>query len=390
MRCQVAIIGAGPSGLLLGQLLQRSGIDALIIERSTPEHVLSRVRAGVLEQGTVELIRSAGAGARCDRDGLVHSGIEIAFAGARHRIDLRSAANGRPITIYGQTELTRDLMDARRDAGAKTVYGATDVELHDFDTDRPEVSYSQDGVQTRVTADFICGCDGFRGASRQAIPARAMQVYDKSYPISWLGLLADTPPVAEELVYASSDRGFALCSMRSATRSRFYLQTAETDQPADWSDDAFWSELRRRLPDDLAASIRAVPSIEKSSTKLRSSVTEPLRFNRLFLCGDAGHIVPPIGAKGLNLAASDVHYLVEALLEYYADGSAAALDRYSHRALARVWKAEYFCWWMTNLFHLRPDADAFETRLQTAELDYLTSSPSAQTSLAENYVGTPF
>lgn len=390
MKTQVAIVGAGPAGLLLGQLLHRAGIANVIIERATPEQILGRVRAGVLEDSTVDLIRRAGASDRLDREGLVHEGIEIAWSGERHRVDLKAASGGRTITIYGQTELTRDLMDARSGSGCETIYGASEVSIHDIDTDRPSVTFNMDGRAETVAAEFICGCDGSHGASRQAIPDKARRIYERFYPINWLGILADTPPLSEELVYASTDRGFALCSMRSRTRSRFYIQTAESDRVEDWSDDAFWRELARRLPPDLAEALRPAPFIEKSMTRLRSSVTEPLRFGRLFLCGDAGHIVPPTGAKGLNLAASDVHYLAEALVEHFVDRSAAGLDGYSTRALARVWRAERFSWSMTKLLHTSPNADPFEVRLREAELDYLFSSPAAQASLAEGYVGTPF
>ncbi len=389
MRTQIAIIGAGPAGLLLGQLLTRSGIDNVIIEARTPEHVVSRIRAGVLERGTVDLLDEAGCGARLHAEGLVHEGLEIAFAGRRHRIDLKRFS-GRTVTVYGQTEVTHDLMAARAAARQLTVYAAQEVRLHDFDTPAPFVSYRKDGVSHRLDCDFIAGCDGFHGVSRASPPASALRLYERVYRFGWLGILADVPPADHELIYANHERGFALCSMRSLRRSRYYIQTRLEQKPVSWTDDMFWDELRRRLPDEIAAAVTTGPSIEKSIAALRSFVTEPMRFGSLFLCGDAAHIVPPTGAKGLNLAASDVHYLFAGLREHYGEHSGAGLDAYSSRALARVWKAVRFSWWMTSTLHRFPDTGAFEQKMQEAELDYLTQSDAANASLAENYVGLPF
>ena len=391
MRTEVAIIGAGPAGLLLGQLLSRAGIDNVILERSSAEHVLSRIRAGVLEDGTVRLLEEVGSAGRLRREGLTHTGIEIAFDGARHRIDLARHAGGRHVTVYGQTEVTHDLMDARVADGHTTVYGAEDVQPHDFEGEHPYVTYRQDGVQHRLDCAFIAGCDGYHGVCRQSVPEAAATSYERVYPFGWLGVLADVPPAAPELIYAHHPRGFALCSMRSPTRSRYYVQAdAGKDAWQSWTDDRFWDELRRRLPDDAAQSVVTGPSIEKSMAQLRSFVVEPLRYGRLFLCGDAAHIVPPTGAKGLNLAASDMHYLFEGLREVYAERSNAGLDAYSARALARIWKAERFSWWMTSALHRFDDLDAFGHRLQLSELNYLVSSEAAASALAENYVGLPY
>lgn len=389
MRTQVAIIGSGPAGLLLGQMLGQAGIDNVILERSAAAHVLSRIRAGVLEQGTVDLLEQVGCGRRLRVEGLVHDGIELAFSGARHRIDIRHHSGGRTVTVYGQTEVTRDLMEARSLSGQPTVYEATDVRLHDFDT-TPSVTYTADGTGHRIECDFIVGCDGYHGISRQSIPAAALSLFERVYPFGWLGLLADVPPVAPELIYARHERGFALCSMRSPTRSRYYVQVDGAEKVERWTDQQFWDELRRRLPDEAAQQVVSGPSIEKSVAQLRSFVTEPMRFGRLFLCGDAAHIVPPTGAKGLNLAVSDVHYLFEGLREFFDEGSAWGIDNYSARALARVWKAERFSWWMTSALHNFPGLDGFGQRLQEAELDYLVHSDRAASVLAENYVGLPF
>ncbi|WP_072387587.1 4-hydroxybenzoate 3-monooxygenase [Hyphomicrobium sp. CS1BSMeth3] len=390
MRRQVVIIGSGPSGLLLGQLLHRIGIDALILERSSKEHVLSRVRAGVLEEGTVGLVRATGLAGRLDAQGLRHDGIEFAFDGQRHRIDLHELSGGKRVVVYGQTELTADLMAGREAVGAETVYEAADVMPHGFDTDTPYVTYVHGGVTHRVDCDFIAGCDGYHGISRRAVPAGAISTFERSYPFGWLGLLAEVPPVSHELIYASHPRGFALCSMRSPTRSRYYVQCDGDEKVENWSDQRFWDELRRRLPADAADAVTTGPSFEKSIAGLRSFVAEPMRFGRLFLCGDAAHIVPPTGAKGLNLAASDVHYLFEALREFYGERSAAGLDAYSPRALARVWKAVRFSWWMTLLLHRFPDASPFAEKLRATELDYVTTSRHAAAALAENYVGLPY
>jgi p-hydroxybenzoate 3-monooxygenase len=347
VRTQVAIIGAGPAGLLLGQLLHHYGIDNVVLERKSGDYVLERIRAGVLEQGTVDLLEEVGVAARLHREGLVHDGIELAFGGARHRIDMKTATGGKTVTIYGQTEVTHDLMDARSAAGRTTVYEAADVTIHDFDTDRPRVRYVKDGVAHELTCDFIAGCDGFHGVCRPSIPTDALKTFERVYPFGWLGILSETPPVSPELIYANHERGFALCSMRSLHRSRYYVQCSLDDHIDQWPDDRFWDELKRRLDEEAVDHLVTGPSIEKSIAPLRSFVAEPMRFGRLFLAGDAAHIVPPTGAKGLNLATSDVHYLSQALREFYAEKSSAGLDDYSRRALARVWKAERFSWWMT-------------------------------------------
>jgi p-hydroxybenzoate 3-monooxygenase len=370
-------------------LLHAHGIDSIIVERKDRPYVLARIRAGVLEQGTVELLESVGVAGRLHREGLIHDGVEIAFGGARHRIDLK-AATGRTVTVYGQTEVTRDLMDARDALGLKTIYEADDVSLHDFDTGKPKVRFAQSGVSHEIACDFIAGCDGFHGISRASAPQAAIRTFEREYAFGWLGILSETPPVSDELIYASHPRGFALCSMRSHTRSRYYVQCPLDDHVDDWPDDRFWDELKRRLDDEAVARLVTGASIEKSIAPMRSFVAEPMRFGRLFLAGDAAHIVPPTGAKGLNLAASDVHYLSQALREFFADKSVTALDGYSQRALARVWKAERFSWWMTTVLHRFPDADGFSERIQNAELDYLIGSPAATTALAENYVGLPF
>jgi p-hydroxybenzoate 3-monooxygenase len=389
-RTQVAIIGSGPAGLLLGQLLHRAGIDTVIVEHRSRDHVLGRIRAGVLEQGTVGLIDEAGCGARMHREGLIHTGIDLAFANARHRIDFAGLTGGKGVMVYGQTEVTRDLMDARLVAGAPAIYEAEDVQPAGFDGERPELRFVHEGTERRIACDFIAGCDGFHGISRASVPEGAIEIFERVYPFGWLGLLADVPPVSDELIYVNHERGFALCSMRSRTRSRYYLQCDASERPEDWPDEKFWAELRRRLDPVTIERLTAGPSIEKSVAPLRSFVAEPMRFGRLFLAGDAAHIVPPTGAKGLNLAASDVHYLSEALIDYYRTGSQAGLEQYSARALKRVWKAERFSWWMTSLLHRFPDAGPFGRKIQRAELDYLVGSRAAMTTLAENYVGLPY
>jgi p-hydroxybenzoate 3-monooxygenase len=388
MRTQVAIIGAGPSGLLLGQLLQRHGIDNVILERHTPAYVLERIRAGIVEQGTVDLLNEAGVGARMQREGLVHDGTQICVEGVRHRIDFK-ALTGKAVTVYGQTEITRDLMEARATAGAPSIYEAHDVSLHDFSGNRPRVAYRHDGRNGEITCDFIAGCDGFHGVSRKTVPPGAIKTFERVYPFGWLGLLSDTPPVSDELIYIRHELGFALCSMRSPTRSRYYLQCSLAEDVDAWPDERFWEELRRRLDDEARRALVTGPSLEKSIAPLRSFVAEPMRFGQLLLAGDASHIVPPTGAKGLNLAASDVYYLSQALVEFFRQKSTAGLDHYSARALARVWKAERFSWWMTTLLHTFPDS-AFEAKMQLAELDYVFNSRVAATALAENYVGLPF
>lgn len=390
MRTQVVIIGSGPSGLLLGQLLTNAGIDNVILERSSKERVLSRVRAGVLEQGTVGLMDEAGVGARMHAEGLPHDGFSLAFDGRDHRIDLFELTGGKRVMVYGQTELTYDLMERRTALGTPTAYEAVNVTPHDFDGQAPYVTYEKDGVSHRIDCDFIAGCDGFHGASRKAVPAAAIRTFEKVYPFGWLGILADVPPVNDELIYANHPRGFALCSMRSHTRSRYYIQCSLDEKIEDWSDDRFWDEIRRRLPVHHAEAMVTGASFEKSIAPLRSFVAEPMRFGRMFLVGDAAHIVPPTGAKGLNLAASDVHYLFAGLLEHYQDRSNAGIDAYSSRALARVWKAVRFSWWMTTMLHRFPETSDFDQKIQEAELDYLTHSRAAETVLAENYVGLPY
>jgi p-hydroxybenzoate 3-monooxygenase len=389
VRTQVAIIGAGPAGLLLGQLLHQAGIDAVILEKHSAEHVVGRIRAGVLEQGTVHILDRLGVSRRLHAEGLVHRGVEIGFNGRRHRIDFEGLI-GRTVTVYGQTDVTRDLMEARAHCGAVTIYEADSVRLEDLGSAAPRVHFTCNGVAQTLECDFVAGCDGFHGVCRRSIPDGAVRTYERVYPFGWLGILADVPPVSEELIYANSERGFALASMRSITRVRCYLQCALDDRVEAWSDQRFWDEFKRRMGEEVAERLVTGPSIEKSIAPLRSFVAEPLRYGRLFLAGDAAHIVPPTGAKGLNLAASDVFYLYEALRQYYADKSSAGLDGYSARCLKRVWNAVRFSWWMTTQLHHFPDMDSFSVRVQASELEYLFSSRAAQTALAENYVGLPF
>ena len=387
MRTQVAIIGAGPAGLMLGHLLTREGIDNVVVERRSSDYVLGRIRAGVLEGGTVELLDGSGAGARMRAEGLPHEGFELRFDGDRQRIDVR-ALTGRSVMVYGQTEVTRDLMALRAESGAPSRYDARDAALHDIGSHRPRVSFTRDGRREEVECDFVAGCDGFHGVSRASVPADALKVFERVYPFGWLGILVDKPPVAEELIYAHHERGFALCSMRSATRSRYYVQCRTDEDVADWPDARFYDELRLRVGPG-AEALETGPSLEKSIAPLRSFVAEPLRHGALFLAGDAAHIVPPTGAKGLNLAMSDVRCLHEAFAEFYRNGSRGGIDGYSARVLARIWKAERFSWWMTSLLHVFPDQDSFTRRVQRAEFDYLAGSNAAQVSLAENYVGLP-
>jgi p-hydroxybenzoate 3-monooxygenase len=389
-RVQVAIIGSGPAGLLLGQLLHHQGISTLILERQSQEYVLGRIRAGVLEQGATELLERSQCAERMHAEGLIHEGFDLAFDGERHRIDLKTLSGGKTVMVYGQTEVTKDLMNAREACGAPSIYEAQAVEPHDFETEGPWLSFEKDGVTHRVDCDFIAGCDGFHGVSRKSAPEQAIRLYERVYPFGWLGILADVPPVSHELIYANHPRGFALCSMRSHTRSRYYVQCGLEEKVEAWSDDRFWDELRRRLPEDAADSVTTGPSIEKSIAPLRSFVSEPMRFGRMFTCGDAAHIVPPTGAKGLNLAASDVYYLFEALCEFYQERSEAGINAYSEKALARVWKAVRFSWWMTTMMHRFPETGDFGQKIQEAELHYLTSSQAASQSLAENYVGLPY
>lgn len=390
MRTQVAIIGAGPSGLLLGQLLHKAGIANIIIERQSADYVLGRIRAGILEQITVDLLNEAGVGARVAAEGTVHHSIELVYRNTRHPIDVTGLTQGKVVTAYGQTEVTKDLMDARAAAGLTTVYSAADVSIHDFDGSSPVVRFRQNGELKELACDFIAGCDGFHGVCRATVPEGAITEYEKVYPFGWLGILADVPPVSTHaIVYANSERGFGLCSMRSLTRSRYYVQCPIEDKVEQWSDDRFWDELRRRLDPEMAERMVTGPSIEKSIAPLRSFVAEPMRFGRLFLAGDAAHIVPPTGAKGLNLAASDVKYLSNALVEYYHERTSAGIDDYSRKALARVWRAERFSWWLTSLMHRFPDTQGFGQKVQEAELEYLVNSEAASRSLAENYVGLP-
>jgi p-hydroxybenzoate 3-monooxygenase len=389
-RTRVVIVGGGPAGLLLSQLLHRAGIDNVVLERRSRAYVLSRIRAGVLEQGTVDLLRQAGVGARMDREGLVHDGVEISFLDRRLRIDLAGLTDGRSVMVYGQTEVTADLYAARDAMGGTILHEAEDVALHDLEGDAPFVTFSLGGQAHRIDCDFVAGCDGFHGVSRRSIPQDRLKLFELVYPFGWLGILADVPPVNDELIYASHEKGFALCSMRSPTRSRYYIQCPLDEKVEDWSDDRFWEALAAHLPADVAARLVTGPSIEKSIAPLRSFVAEPMRHGRLFLAGDAAHIVPPTGAKGLNLAASDIHYLSQGLIAHYTADDAAPLERYSDRALARVWKAERFSWWMTSVLHRFPDAGEFGARMRRAEFDYLATSRAAQTALAENYVGLPY
>jgi p-hydroxybenzoate 3-monooxygenase len=385
---RVAIIGAGPSGLLLGQLLHEAGIDNVIVERQSAQYVLGRIRAGVLEPGTVALLEQAQAATRVHTEGHVHDGLGLAFGGALHRIDLR-ALTGQGVTVYGQTEVTRDLMSARARAGRITVYEAAQVSVHDFDGDRPCVRYTDGAGEQELYCDFIAGCDGFHGVSRASVPQGAMVALERVFPLGWLGVLAHVPPCHPELVYASHERGFALCSQRTPALSRYYIQVPAGTQLSQWSDAAFWDELRRRLPSEVADAVTPGPVAEKSITPLRSFVAEPMRFGRLLLAGDAAHIVPPTGAKGLNLAASDAHYLAGALCEYFDERSSSALNAYSSRCLARVWGAVRFSCWLSALLHRLPDASAFDRRVQSAELDQLVRSRAASTAFAESYVGPP-
>ncbi|KIC11911.1 4-hydroxybenzoate 3-monooxygenase [Leisingera sp. ANG-M1] len=387
---QVVIIGGGPSGLLLSQLLHRKGISSIVLEKHSRAHVLGRIRAGVLEHGFVNLMREAGCGARMDREGEIHGGFRIAHQGRLDRVDLAKHTGGETVMVYGQTEVTRDLYAARDAMGGVIVHGAQNVQLQALMGARSYVTWDQDGEAQRADCDFIVGADGFHGVSRKSIPADVLKEYEKVYPFGWLGVLSETPPVSDELIYARHERGFALCSLRSRVLSRYYIQVPLTDRVEDWSDAAFWNELKRRLPDEVAASLQTGPSVEKSIAPLRSFVAEPMRYGNLFLAGDAAHIVPPTGAKGLNLAASDIHYLYHGLLDHYLRGDSAGLDGYSQKALARVWKAERFSWWMTNLLHRAPDGTDTDLRLQRAELDYLFSSEAALSSLAENYTGLPY
>jgi p-hydroxybenzoate 3-monooxygenase len=387
-RTQVAIIGAGPSGLLLSQLLHLNGVDSVVLERQSREHVEGRIRAGVLEQGTTELLLKAQVGERMLKERLVHDGFDLGFSGQAFRVDLKGLS-GSTVSVYGQTEVTKDLMDARISGGGKLVFEASEVAIEGFDSPRPSVRYTHEGRTHELACDYIAGCDGYHGISRRSVPAASLQTFERVYPFGWLGVLADVPPATEELIYSNHERGFAMCSMRSRTRSRYYVQCGADEKVEAWPDSRFWDELRRRLPVHVAEAVITGPSIEKSIAPLRSFVAEPMRFGQLFLVGDAAHIVPPTGAKGLNLAAADVRVLYRALVERYRTGRTEALDRYSEQALRRIWKAVRFSWWFTSIMHRFSD-DPFAHRLQLAELDYLTGSRAALTSVAENYVGLPF
>jgi len=390
VKVQVCIIGGGPSGLLLSQLLHLQGIDTVILERSSREHVLARIRAGVLEQGFARLMREAQCGERMDREGEIHNGFHIAHDGVLDHVDLHKYSGGNSVLVYGQTEITRDLYEARDRLGGKVVHEAEDVTPHDIDAEKPFVTYRTGGSTVRVDCDYVVGADGFHGVSRKSIPAEKRTEFERVYPFGWLGVLSRTRPVSSELIYVKHERGFALCSLRSQVLSRYYIQVPLTDKTDDWSDDAFWAELKQRLPTEVAERLITGPSIERSIAPLRSFVAEPMRYGRLFLAGDAAHIVPPTGARGLNTAASDVYYLYHALLDHYEKGDDRGLDDYSARALARVWKAQRFSWWMTMLLHRFPDRLSYDDRLQQADMAYLFSSDAALRSLAENYVGLPF
>lgn len=390
MKVQVCIIGGGPSGLLLSQLLHLKGIESVVLEKYSRDHVLARIRAGVLEHGFARLMREAQCGERMDREGEIHNGFEIAHDGVLSYIDLQKHSGGNSVLVYGQTELTRDLYEARDRLGGKVVHSAEDVTPHDLMSNRPYVTYRAKGVTVRVDCDYIVGADGFHGISRKSIPKDVLREYEKVYPFGWLGVLSRTKPVSPELIYVKHPRGFALCSLRSQVLSRYYVQVPLTDKVEDWSDDAFWAELKRRLPDDDAARLVTGPSIEKSIAPLRSFVAEPMSYGRLFLAGDAAHIVPPTGARGLNSAGSDIYYLYHAMLAHYRDRDDSGLKGYSAKALARIWKAQRFSWWMTMMLHRFPDRSEYEDRLHQTELDYLLSSEAAQRLLAENYVGLPF
>ena len=389
MRTQVGIIGSGPAGLLLSQLLDLQGIESVVLERRSQAYVLSRVRAGVLEEGTVAMLRQAQAGERMDREGLVHEGLDIAIGDRRHRIDLKKHT-GKTLMFYGQTELTKDLMDAREALNAQVVYEAKNVSIEDLDSKTPKLRYEKNDKKYEVVCDFIAGCDGFHGISRRSIPETVLKTHEQVYPFGWLGILSETRPVSDEVIYVNNWHGFALCSMRSMTRSRYYIQCAFDEDLKKWTDDRFWDALRARLPRDAAESLEVGPSIEKSIAPLRSFVAEPIQHGRLFLAGDAAHIVPPTGAKGLNLAASDVHYLSNALVAFYINKDIGLLESYSQKCLKRIWQAERFSWWLTSILHRFPDQSSFNRNIQIAELDYLMESDTAQAAFAENYVGLPF
>lgn len=390
MRTQICIIGGGPSGLMLSQLLHLKGIDTIVLERQSREYVLGRIRAGVLEHGFAELMREAQCGERMDREGEIHEGFFIAHDGKLDRVDLHKHSGGSSVVVYGQTELTRDLYEARDKMGGKVIHNVEDVKIQDVTSPSPFVTYRDGDEVVRIDCDYVIGADGFHGVSRKTIPADVLREHERLYPIGWLGVLSRTKPVSPELIYAKHERGFALCSLRSQVLSRYYIQVPLTDTVENWSDEAFWAELKRRLPEEVAARLEVGPSIEKSIAPLRSFVAEPMRYGNLFLAGDAAHIVPPTGARGLNSAASDIYYLYHALVDHYAKGDNAGLEGYSAKALARVWKAQRFSWWMTTMLHTFPESISYDRKLQDTELQYLFSSEKALGSLAENYVGLPF
>ncbi|WP_336039589.1 4-hydroxybenzoate 3-monooxygenase [Acinetobacter calcoaceticus] len=389
LKTQVAIIGSGPAGLLLGQLLYKAGIDHIIVEQRSAEYVASRIRAGILEQVSVDLLKQAGVDQNLKDKGLPHSGIEILTNGVKHRVDLAALTGGKQVTVYGQTEVTKDLMTAREAEKLTSFYEAQNVQVKDFYT-APKVEFEYQGKAFQIECDFIAGCDGYHGICRASVPEDKIKTFEKVYPFGWLGVLADVPPVADELIYVQSEHGFALCSMRSETRSRYYLQVPLTDHVEDWSDEKFWNELKNRLDPESREKLVTGASIEKSIAPLRSFVTEPMRFGKLFLAGDAAHIVPPTGAKGLNLAASDIAYLSSALIQYYVEGSEQGIDEYSEKCLQRVWKAERFSWWMTHLLHRFETESEFDHKIKQAELSYVLGSVAGRTTLAENYVGLPY
>ena len=390
MKTQVCIIGGGPSGLMLSQLLHLKGIDTIVLERQSREYVLGRIRAGVLEHGFAALMREAQCGERMDKEGEIHDGFIIAHDGQMDRVDLHKYSGGSSVVVYGQTELTRDLYEARDRMKGIVIHNAEDVQPHDLKSANPYVTYRSGDEVVRIDCDFVIGADGFHGVSRKSIPRDVLKEYEKVYPFGWLGVLSRTKPVSPELIYAKHERGFALCSLRSQVLSRYYIQVPLTDTVEDWSDEAFWAELKRRLPAEVAAKLTTGPSIEKSIAPLRSFVAEPMRYGNLFLAGDAAHIVPPTGARGLNSAASDIYYLYHAMVAHYQNGDSTGLDKYSEKALARVWKAQRFSWWMTTMLHTFPDSIAYDQKLQDTDLAYLFSSEKALGSLAENYVGLPF
>lgn len=390
MKTKVGIIGGGPSGLMLSQLLDLKGIDNIVLEKHSRKYVLGRIRAGVLEHGFAELMREAKCGERMDAEGEIHEGFYIVEGGKKRRVDLAKYTGGNSVVVYGQTELTRDLYEAREKMNGNVIHNVEDVKLHDLKSDTPYLTYRDGDEIIRIDCDYIIGADGFHGPSRKAIPKDVLREYEKVYPFGWLGVLSRTKPVSPELVYAKNERGFALCSLRSQVLSRYYIQVPLTDTVEDWSDDAFWEELKNRLPDEISDQLETGPSIEKSIAPLRSFVAEPMRYGNLFLAGDAAHIVPPTGARGLNSAASDIYYLYHAMVAHYKDGDDTGLEEYSEKALARIWKAQRFSWWMTTLLHTFPDNISYDNKLQQTDMEYLFSSEAALTSLAENYVGLPF